>query len=304
MRGLQGQLVDVEQGSDAWHDLRAPRIGASETAALFQKSPYFTTRELFLFKKGRVPEWFMQEGSEYIFEKGHEFEEKMRAEYFALTGMPFKPTVRISKKYPHLIVSLDGELGNNIMETKLVGEEVLAEIIAMNKPPEHHWIQVQTQLLVTKAEKCIYFAHTLDGEAAIVDVFPDPVFQRHLLKTSIQFARKVKNNEEPPMSKEDFHFADPSPVFDELRELNEKKSAAKKVYESLEAEYKTSLKDFHATFGQRNVASLTQKVKIKTMSRETIKWLTIPEVAALSQEYINKFKTAGTEYVQAWFSKK
>lgn len=303
MSSLQGQLLDLQQGSPAWHSERAKRIGASEVAAAFQKSPYLTERELFLFKKGMVPEWFVQD--EYIFNKGHKFEERMRGEWFALTGQEFKPTVRVNKKYPHLIASLDGEFEDTIFEAKLVGAAILEEIKELNRPPEHHWIQVQQQLLITKATKCIYFAYSLEDEGVVIEVFPDKDFQRQLLKTSIQFARKLKRNEEPAMSKDDFFFAPDSPVFDELRELNEKKSAAKGLHEALEQEYKLKLHEVHTSFeGQRNIANLKSRVKIKLMSRATIKWTSIPEVAALSKDYIEKFRVAGTEYVQAWFSKK
>jgi predicted phage-related endonuclease len=304
MNALYGQLIDIEQGSPEWNALRAPRIGASEVAACFQESPYYTERELYLFKEGFVPEWFMQEGQEYIFEKGHQFEEKMRAEWFALTGENFKPTVRINKKYPHLIASLDGEFNDTIFEAKLVGAEVLQNIIEFNRPPRHHWIQNQQCLLITKARKLVYFAHTQDGDGVVVDVFPDKKFQKELLIKTIAFQRKRKNKEEPAMSKEDFHFAPDSPVFDELRELNEKKTTAKKVYEQLDQDYKAKLKEVHSPFGFDNVANIAAKVKIKKMSRATIKWFTIPEVVALSEEYLNKFRVVGESYVQAWFSKK
>lgn len=299
---LQGQLLELEQGSPEWNAIRAPRVGASEVAAIFHKSPYYTERELYLFKEGMVPEWFVQD--EYIFEKGHEFEEKMRAEWFAITGQAFKPTVRINKKYPHLIASLDGEFEDTIFEAKLVGADVLEEIISLNRPPEHHWMQIQQQLLITKARKCIYFAHSLEGEGAVIDVYPDPSFQRELLKRTIAFQRKRKNKEEPEMTKDDYHFAPDAPEFDLLRELNEKKAAAKKVYEETENEYKTLLKETMIKFDHDSVANLSARVKIKRMSRATIKWMSIPEVAALSEEYLNKFRVAGKEYFQAWFSKK
>jgi len=304
MNALHGQLIDIEQGSPEWNALRSPRIGASEVAACFQESPYYTERELYLFKEGMIPEWFVQDDKEYIFAKGHRFEEKMRAEWFALTGQDFKPTTRINKKYPHLIASLDGEFKDTIFEAKLVGAAILQEIIEFNRPPRHHWIQVQQQLLITKATKCVYFAHTEDGDGVVVDVFPDPKFQKELLIKTIAFQRKRKNKEEPAMSKDDFHFAPDSQVFDELRELNDRKTAAKKAYEQLDQDYKAKLKEVHSPYGFDNVANIAARVKIKKMTRVTIKWFSIPEVVALSEEYINKFRTAGEPYVQAWFSKK
>lgn len=299
---LQGQLLDLEQGSEKWDYERGLRIGASEVAAIFQKSPYYTERELYLFKEGMVPEWFVQD--EYIFEKGHKFEEAMRAEWFALTGQEFKPTVRVNRKYPHLIASLDGEFEDTIFEAKLVGAEVLEEIIERNKPPEHHWIQIQLQLLITKARKCIYFAHSLDGEGCVIDVYPDPSFQKEIIKKTIAFQRKRKLKEEPDMTKDDYFFAPDEPAFDLLRELNEKKTAAKKAYELAENDYKALLKETITKFDHNNVANLAARVKMKRMSRATVKWMSIPEVAALGEEYINRFRVAGKEYFQAWFSKK
>src|SRR5690606_24997363 len=137
---------------------------------LFDASPYATKRELWLTRKKKIPAWFIdQEDKSYIFERGHAFEEKMRAEYFAMTGEEFKPVCVEDDEYPFIIASLDGlfqfrlengEIGYKIFEAKLVGKEVKERIAREGVAgiPRNHWIQMQQQLKISKAICCVYFA--------------------------------------------------------------------------------------------------------------------------------------------------
>lgn len=303
------KIVNHEQGTPAWLEWREQGVGASESAALFNESPYFTARELWLTKKKRIPSWFMDQGSDYIFDKGHEFEEKMRGEYFAMTGEEFRPLCIEHDDYPFIIASLDGAIMRGpldiykIFEAKLVSAEVKKEIAKSGRPPEHHWIQIQQQLLISDADCCVYFAHDLTGEAVVVEVYPDHAFIAVLKQALIDFDQSLINNQEPPMAKDDFHFSDRDEDFKELALLHSRKERLKKMFESLEEKYKNKMADIMKTEGHPNVASITHAVKIKKMCKSYINYENIPEVQKLSKDYIESFKTQSAPYLQAWFPK-
>lgn len=298
-------IITIEQGTEPWHQWRSKGIGASESPALFNESPYFTRREVWLTKKKLIPLWFIDQGNDYIFDKGHEFEEKMRAEYFAMTGEEFSPLCVANSTYPFIIASLDGRFGRKNFEAKLVSTEVKNEIAMSGKPPRHHWIQIQHQFLADgEAGVCIYFAHDLAGEAVVVEVFPDPLFMISLRDELLAFQYSIENNEEPPMTKDDFHFSDNDDAFQELILIKAAKDEADKKAEFLEVEYKTKLKAIADSSPHHNVASINKAVKIKLMNKPGfIKYTDIPEVKALSPEYLSVFRGEGTSYFQAWFPK-
>lgn len=302
------KFVNHEQGTPAWLEWREQGIGASESAALFGKSPYFTKRELWLTKKKIIPAWFIDQGNDYIFDKGHEFEEKMRAEYFAMTGQQFKPVCIQHPEYPFIIASLDGLFGDTSFEAKLVSTEVKNRIAQQGTDgiPEEHFIQMQNQFLASDGDlkKCVYFAHDLTGEAVVVEVFPDVPFMQILKNELIDFDNSLKNNQEPPMTKDDFHFSENVSDFEQLAKLKAEKDEAQAKLDEAEEAYKLKMKEIVSAAPHHNVACASLAVKIKTMEKPgSIKYTDIPEVKALSSEYLAAFRGAASTYLQAWFPK-
>lgn len=302
------QVLEYEQGTPEWHQWRATGIGASDASALFQESPYTTLRELYLLKKGAIPEWVLFGENDYIYEKGHRAEERMRAEYFALTGQVFVPQCVENPRYPFLIASLDGLFRTDdgklrIFEAKLVGSEALELIILTNQPLRHHFIQIQQQLLLTEAEFCVYFAQDLEGNAATVIVYPDQEFQKELLEKRDEFRNYLIHNQEPPMTKDDFLYLNDPKEFEQLALLESKKAFAKQEFEAAEEAYKEELKRVASQY-EHNICCVDAGIKIKRMERQgNIAFMEIPEVKALGQGYLDQFRKTGSKYFQAWFKK-
>lgn len=301
------KLVPHEQGTPAWLEWRKTGVGASEAAALYGESPYSTRRELWLAKKGLLPDWFIENDNDYIFNKGHEFEEQMRAEYFAMTGEEFKPLCVVHDTYEFIIASLDGVFGNKIFEAKLVSKEIKDDIAkrGVEAIPRHHWIQMQQQLMVTEAMLCVYFAHDLNGEAVVVEVFPDYEFHVSHEAKLIEFDQSIINNEEPPMTKDDFHFSDDHKSFEDLVALKATMDELDGQAEAAKAVYKAKMAEIVAASPHYHVASVVMAVKIKTMEKVgSVKYTDIPEVKAMSPAYLEAFRGQGSKFIQAWFPRK
>ena len=150
------RVLELDQGNDAWLEARSKHHCASDAAAMMGDSRY-KTREDFLKEKatGIEPD---HSGSEYIFRKGHKAEAKARVRPMAeaiLDTELFPITATDDEGW--LLASLDGitMAGNVIWEHKLLSES-LADDIQHNTLDMHYKWQMEQQLLITGAEKCLF----------------------------------------------------------------------------------------------------------------------------------------------------
>src|ERR1035437_6214014 len=112
-------LVEIEQQSPAWHDLRAKSIGSSDAAVILGVSPWRTIRELWLEKTGKGKP--QKQNSSMA--RGNKLEPVARAHFEFRIEHDYPPVVMVSDAYPFIIASLDGfcEETNSICEIKCSG---------------------------------------------------------------------------------------------------------------------------------------------------------------------------------------
>jgi len=139
--------LNLEQGSDAWKSWRNECFNASDAGVVLglydKRSPWDVWEEKVY---GRTNE------NSFIFQKGHEIEAKVRAQY-ELTHENCPPVCFQKGIFG---ASLDGWNGRTGLEIKYCGKDWIDKI----KP--HHYAQVQTQLYVSDADKIIFLP--CDGE--------------------------------------------------------------------------------------------------------------------------------------------
>src|SRR3990167_5425213 len=148
---------DLAQGTPAWHAWRHNGIGGSDAPAVIGVSPYRTARELFREKCKAEPRTSTNTGKAYIFALGHSTELKCRALFEKKMGAAFPAICAEHEKLDFLRASLDGlhpEFG--IFEAKYMSASTLATIQRNRALPEHHYVQVQHSLAVTRMERCFY----------------------------------------------------------------------------------------------------------------------------------------------------
>ena len=187
------EILEVEQGTEAWKQERLKKITASGVPALLGLSPYQNVAQL-LEEKLSGKEAEVSDFKKYLFQKGHDAEAAGRRWIEADLKMPFPPAVIISKQCPDLLASLDGfnQESNIIFEAKFMGMKALEEV-KQGKIKPHHEAQVQAQLLASGAEKCIYFATTIDGESALVEIKPDVEFGSRIIFSVSEFMKGLSD---------------------------------------------------------------------------------------------------------------
>jgi putative phage-type endonuclease len=185
------EILALDQGSEEWKQERLKRVTASQVPSLMGLSPYQTPLDL-LREKITGQEIEVSSYKQVLFAKGHNAERSAREWIESNFNAKFPPAVLLSKKCPDLLASLDGLNidKNTILEAKYMGSKALLDV-KRGKIKPHHLCQIQCQLLVSGAEKCIYFATTEGGESAIAEIKPDSSYSERILKAVCEFVKDV-----------------------------------------------------------------------------------------------------------------
>lgn len=150
------KIHTVRQGTQEWHALRANHYTASEAPAMAGASKYQSRAELLKQKyTGEIPE--VSAAQQRLFDKGHAAEAAARPIAEEVIGEELYPVTGTSEEHPHLLASLDGctLLEDVIWECKLWNQELAAAVRAEDLP-EHYLVQMDQQLLISGAEKCLF----------------------------------------------------------------------------------------------------------------------------------------------------
>ncbi|MDW0360868.1 YqaJ viral recombinase family protein [Halomonas venusta] len=147
----------VQQGSQDWHALRASCFTASEAPAMAGVSKYTSRSDLLKQKyTGEVPE--VKPAQQRIFDRGHAAEAKARPIAERIIGEELYPCTATHDDHEWMLASFDGctMLEDVVWEHKLINDELrtaTAETLA-----EHYKVQMDQQLAVSGAEKCLFMA--------------------------------------------------------------------------------------------------------------------------------------------------
>lgn len=149
------EIINHEQGSKEWKEVRLQNFTASEAPAMMNCSKYMSRNELLKLKKTGV-EKPISPSLQVVFDKGHQTEAMARPIVEAITGEEFYPVTGILEGTKYL-ASFDGltMLDDLVFEHKQ-WNEILAENVRNNVlEPSYYW-QLEQQLLVSGANKAIF----------------------------------------------------------------------------------------------------------------------------------------------------
>lgn len=203
------EIQEVKQNTPEWINWRFEGIGASDAPAILGLSRFKTRQELLTEKITKTSQ--SKPRSEFITKQGHEVEDAVRIYLSGVLQTKFSPRSYGHNSFSFLRASTDGtsECGKYITEIKLLSRGVYGK--APNKEadgyvrfmeaknhgvvPKDYYPQLQHQLFVTGAEKCIFVgfrsepgkASITEEQIAIVDVYPDKHFIKNMLAKECEF---------------------------------------------------------------------------------------------------------------------
>ena len=148
---------NVIQGSPEWLALRVNHFTASEASAMLGVSKYQSRDELLKqHATGLSPE--VSPAQQALYDRGHDTEAAIRPHIEQqISEDLFPATVTATVDGLPMLASCDGQtmMGEILMEHKLLNQDLVAAIEA-KELPEHYTVQMEQQLLVTGAEKCLF----------------------------------------------------------------------------------------------------------------------------------------------------
>lgn len=199
-------VVRLLQGSPEWHEHRRRHRNASETPAVLGVSPWVTPYQLWQAKLGLL-ETNVTPAMRY----GSELEPAAREAYERQTGLVMQPLVVVEGEYS---ASLDGITlcGDRILEIKCPmrrRDSTLWQEVAAGQLPAHYRLQVEHQLMVTKASVADVFV--FDGaDGILLQVAPDPSSWPAIREAWDKFSEYIASKTPPPLAKGDLRERDDS----------------------------------------------------------------------------------------------
>lgn len=188
---------DVEQGSEAWLDLRKTKITATDACAIMGVSPWKTRLQLYHEKTAKTQDQTRLEHQK----RGLDLESSARSLFTIKTGVEVKPRV-IVKNWT--MASVDGisDCGKYLVEIKCPGKD--DQVIALSaKVPDHYYPQLQHQMYVCNLEKMYYFS--FDGfEGVLVEVVRDDTYIEKMLEEEWKFYQCLQNKTPPEPTERDY----------------------------------------------------------------------------------------------------
>ena len=152
------QINNVTQNTPEWLALRRQCFTASEASAMLGMSKYLTRSELLRQKAtGITPE--VDANKQFLFDKGHAAEAAARPLAEAIAGKSLLPlTGTLDINGLKLLASFDGITLDErlIWESKMPNAALAAYLVTFHDLPDTHWPQVEQQLLISGAARCLF----------------------------------------------------------------------------------------------------------------------------------------------------
>ena len=190
------QILNLEQGSQEWLEARAKYFTASEAPVMMGDSPHATRGELLRMHYSGTEKEVSDFIRKKIFDFGHQVEAIVREAIEQELGEDLYPCMVVDGK---LSASLDGMTMDNktLWEHKQFNQGKVDHINMTNSVPlADHW-QVQQQLMITGAERCLYTVGNDSDNLARVWAEPDPEAFAAIRAGWDQFQVDLENFEPP-----------------------------------------------------------------------------------------------------------
>lgn len=268
----------LQQGSQAWKDLRKKMITASMMPIIMGISPWSTAYELWLQQMDLA-----EQEETWAMSYGKDMEPEARALYEQETGEIMFPSVEFSGEHPWAMASLDGINleRTKILEIKCPGEAT-HQMALSGQIPDYYQCQMQFQMLVTGLDQNDYYSYR-QGKGVLIPLKRDQKYIDLMIPEAIQFYQYMIDKMPPPMTDRDVIQID-DPVWFDLADTYFKLRKDRMDMEKLEESAKLALiQKSDAKSSKGNGYKFT-----KSYRKGAIAYDAIPELVLLDLEQYRK----------------
>lgn len=287
------KTVNLQQGTQEWLDWRKAVFTASDAPAMMGVSKYKSRNEL-IKEKATGQSKPVSAQMQAIFDEGHETEDLARPIIEAELGETLYNVVAVHDEQPHIAASFDGITMDDriIFEHKVYRNSKASkeryDLAKDGKLLDMDMMQVQQQLLVSDAEKCLFVVSDGTSEnMAIVEVKPDNDMQKSIIDGWAVFQEDLNNYHDAVQADTELQtmYQDYAKAKAEADKLNE----AVKV---LDKQIKDRAKDITAETGANEIIGNGFTIA-KIKRKGTIDYAKIPELNGVDLE---AYRKKGSEY--------
>lgn len=191
------EILNLQQGSNEWHQHRATAYNASDVPSMLACSPY-KNRSDFVRERATGITAEVTPAQQRIFDDGHRFEALARPLAEAIIGEELSPCVGKRGKYS---ASFDGLtfMGDVVFEHKTLGNS-LRDAMTLDCTgadlPLHYRAQMEQQAMVSGCERILFMASTWDAEDNLIEerhcwYEPDTELRAQIIAGWEQFEKDV-----------------------------------------------------------------------------------------------------------------
>ncbi len=228
------KILDVEQNTSAWKEMRRTRIGASDCPIICEVSPYKKPIQLWEEK--------MSGNSSYstkAMKRGQELEPIVRNMTSKNHGVLYTPIVVEHDEFPWMIASLDGydEMTQRMIEIKCPNDETFSTFVNGGEEMMDWFYQIQHQLCVTGLNQCTLVL--FNGVYAVEKpIFRDEEVIQKIIQKEKEFYECMTTYTPPKGTLPTIETAEMMEAVLAAIEVRDKMSEVKKELDQLEEEYK------------------------------------------------------------------
>ena len=193
------KIIQLTQGTELWHAHRANHFNASDAPAMLNCSPYKSRQELLReMATGYKPD--VDAHLQKRFDDGHRYEALARSLAEEIIGEALSPCVGVEGK---LSASFDGITlcDDVIFEHKSLNKDlraVMADGCTGRDLAKHYRVQMEQQLMVSGAEKCLFMASKWNSSDQMEEYHhcwyhPDADLRDEIMQGWTQFAVDLEN---------------------------------------------------------------------------------------------------------------
>ena len=188
------KIVNLVQGTPAWHEHRSKHFNASDAPAMLGISPYKTRSQLLKERATGIAQ-DVDDATQRRFNDGHRFEALARPLAEKIIGEELSPVTGTEGKYS---ASFDGITfdGDMIFEHKSMNNDIRDALFNGASLGIAYRAQMEHQLMVSSAKKCLFMASTFDPNDELVEEMhcwyePDMVLRQRIIDGWEQFEKDL-----------------------------------------------------------------------------------------------------------------
>jgi putative phage-type endonuclease len=188
---------DFLQGSAEWHQHRATHFNASDAPAMLGVSPYKSRTQLLdELATGITPD--VDAATQRRFDDGHRAEALARPLAEKIIGRALYPVVGSEGRYSASFDGLTSDDSICFEHKSLNGDlrECMEGEDEADRLPELYRVQMEQQLMVSGAERCLFMASKWDDEGNLIEerhcwYQPDPALRERIVEGWAQFEKDL-----------------------------------------------------------------------------------------------------------------